>query len=43
MLLEQLQTLDHYQQLAQQMMRTSLLQMVIFIFGTELLGQALVK
>jgi hypothetical protein len=43
MLLEQLQILDLFQQLALQMMHTLLLQTVIFIFGTEVPGQALVK
>jgi hypothetical protein len=43
MLLEQLQTLDHYQQLALQMMHTLLLQTVIFTFGTEARGQVLAR
>jgi hypothetical protein len=43
MLLEQLQTLAHFQQLAQQTTHTLSPQTVIFIFGTDLLGQALDK
>jgi hypothetical protein len=43
MLLEQLQTLAHFQQLARQTTHTLSPQTVIFIFGTDLLGQVLDK
>jgi len=43
MLLAQLQTLAHFQQLARQTTHTSSPQMVTFTFGMDLLGQALDK